>query len=281
MKINVLLLNNTEQYHSGCRKVIDYFRHHFLDHSLTIHPKKTKGFPNFNNFDLIILNGEGSCHDDSKKIISYLEYMNAASDAGIKTMLVNSVWQYNSKSTTELLKKINYVSVREIKSKNEILKHIDKKIDVVIDLSYFHSFEFRKFESSTIVAGNKFIPKKQRELYSNIREDSYIDIFSEDWETIVSKLKNSKILITGRHHEVYASCKAECPFIAIEGNTHKISGILETFNVNIPVLDYNSNNDTIIENILNISQYENEYKTLFKKMKQQLPPNFIEIYKYC
>jgi polysaccharide pyruvyl transferase WcaK-like protein len=281
MKINILLLNNTEQYHSGCKKVIDYFRYHFLDHTLTIHSKKTKEFPNFNNFDLIILNGEGSCHDDSKKIISYLEYMNEASVAGVKTMVVNSVWQNNSKSTTELLQKISYISVREIKSKNEILKYIDKKIEVAIDLSYFHTVEFREFKSTTIVAGNKFIPKKQRELYSNIGEESYIDIFSEDWETIVNKLKNSKVLITGRHHEVYASCKAECPFISVEGNTHKISGILETFDIDIPVLNYNSTNDVILDHISNIDKYKNEYTNLFKKMKQQMPPNFIEIYKCC
>jgi polysaccharide pyruvyl transferase WcaK-like protein len=281
MKINVLLLNNTEHYHSGCKKVIDYFRYHFLNHTLTVHPKKTKEFPNFNNFDLIILNGEGSCHDDSKKIISYLEYMNEASIAGIKTMVVNSVWQNNSKSTTELLQKINYISVREIKSKNEILKYIDKKIEVAIDLSYFHTVEFEESKPAIIVAGNKFIPKKQRELYSNIGEESYIDIFSEDWKTIVNKLRNSEVLITGLHHEVYAACKAECPFIAIEGNTHKISGILETFNIDIPVLNYNSTNNVIVEHILNIDQYKNEYTNLFKKMKQQLPPNFIEIYKCC
>lgn len=277
--INVLLLNNTEHYHNGCKQVIQFFKNQFINENLIIQDKKNKLLPDYKNFDLIILNGEGSIHHNSAKMIKYLNYMKTASLNGVVTMVVNAVWFKNSKETTEILNYIDYVSVREIKSKNEILKFIKKDIDIHLDLSYFTEIsKSNSVEKYNIVIGNKFIPGKIREKFISIASDSSIDIFSESWNDIVNKLQNTNILITGLHHEMYAACKAECKFIVIDGNTHKNSGLLETFNSHIPVLPISSSNEEIIDIIEKINNYRSDFDVFFKQLKKSKEPNYIKEY---
>lgn len=270
----VLLLNNTEHYHAGCKKVIEFFKKEFSNHTLII-PKTLKNI-NVNDYDLIILNGEGSMHSSNvrPKMIKWLSLLNEAFDKGIKTALVNTVWQNNSPEVTKMLEKISYVSVREIKSKNEILKIINKHIDVFLDLSYYIDPVYSdNVKESNIVVGNRYVDRGSI-LFNNFGEDAQIDIFTEDWNTIVSKLKKSKILITGRHHEMYAACKARCPFVILEGNSHKNQGLIETFNIQIPVLPIDSNINEISRAIVWTQNNTEQFENLFNSMESYPAPEF-------
>ena len=71
----------------------------------------------------------------------------------------------------------------------------------------------------------KILTKKPK--IKDVGENGYIDIFNQHWRDFVSQLWYSNLLITGRHHEMYAACKAECPFVVIEGNTHKNQGLFK------------------------------------------------------
>lgn len=133
MNKKVLLINNTEKYHSGSKQVINYFRENTLDLRIA----KTLKNIDVKKYDLIMLNGEGTMHSDNKKMNKFLDFLIYASKKGIKTAMVNSVWQNNSEKTTKKLEILDYVSVREIKSKNEIKKYSDIKVDVCLDLSYY------------------------------------------------------------------------------------------------------------------------------------------------
>lgn len=62
-----------------------------------------------------------------------------------------------------------------------------------------------------------------------------IEMKAFGWIELVDSLKTASLLITGRHHAVYAACKARLPFAAIDGNSHKIRGLVRTSGVNIPV----------------------------------------------
>lgn len=270
----VLLLNNTEHYHAGCKQVIKFFKKEFSDHTLVI-PKTLKNI-NVSDYDLIILNGEGSMHssDTRPKMIKWLSLLNEATDKGIKTALVNTVWQNNSFEVTKMLEKVSYISVREIKSKNEILKNINRDVDIFLDLSYYIEPEFLSDSTpSNITVGNRYIDRGSIH-FKNFGEDSQIDIFTENWDTIISKLKKSKILITGRHHEMYAACKARCPFVALEGNSHKNQGLMETFNVQIPVLPMNSSEEEINKAIVWVQNNTEQFKNLFNFMESYPIPKF-------
>lgn len=271
----ILLLNNTESFHSGSLQVINFLKKHLSHYHIDLNQKIKILDPQ--SYDLIILNGEGTLHDDSKKVKSYMSFLSNASDLGVKTFLVNAVWQNNSKEYCEILKKIDYIGVREIKSKKEILKHITiDNIDIDLDLSYYIDVEKILFPKTNIISGNYYVSgKESTKLIKNVGEDGYIDIFNDSWNNIVNKLRMSNLLITGRHHEMYAACKARCPFIVIDGNTHKNTGLLETFGVNIPTLQQNCSLEEINQSINSIPQYKDQFLKLFDRMEQHPFPKFI------
>ena len=97
-----------------------------------------------------------------------------------------------------------------------------------------------------------------------------VNIFKEDWNHIVNTLRNSEIFITSRHHEMYASCKARCPFIVVEGNTWKSQALFETADVNIPyVKSIEQVSDCFVEIKTYWADYKREYNKLFDWMEQQ------------
>jgi hypothetical protein len=53
----------------------------------------------------------------------------------------------------------------------------------------------------------------------------------------VASLRTASYLITGRHHAVYAACVARVPFVASEGNTHKIRGLIASADADILVAE--------------------------------------------
>jgi polysaccharide pyruvyl transferase WcaK-like protein len=271
--MNILILNNTSAYHNGSKSVMSVLCSQFPNSNITLKNKSKLNI--FHNIDLLVVNGEGTMHDDAKKAKSLLESIKAAKKQGIKTMLVNTVWQRNSKSVTELLRYADYISVREVKSKKEIQKVIDIDVDVNLDLSYFYDVPYKQTNNYNIVSGNYFVDKSSRNgsiIIKGIGEDGHVDLFNESWNDVVNKLRHSKLLVTGRHHEMYAACKAECPFIVLEGNTHKNSGLFETFEVDIPTLPMDASLSDIRELILKIDQYD--FKKLFSLMKTYKQPQF-------
>lgn len=275
--MNILFVNNCERYHSGSAEVTKFFKEEFKNHNMIILKSFKRLFKyDLKTFDVIIANGEGTMHDNAPKALEILNLLSEGKKLGVKTLLVNSVWQNNSIETTELLNYVDYVSVREIASKNEIQKIIKKDIDVNLDVSYFTDVDdVGTIANYNIVAGNRYADGQKPKIVG-IGEDFNIDIFSQSWEYIVNNLKKSKILVTGRHHEMYAACKAKCPFIVLEGNTHKNSGFLKTLNSNIPTLSTDASTEEIIKIIKDIDKFSEEYLKLFSSLDAIKKPNFLK-----
>jgi len=275
--MKILLLNNTENYHAGSKQVITFLKNEFRNHQL-ITPKTLKNIV-VEEYDLVILNGEGSMHSSNlrPKIVKWLEIMSAAAKKGIKTAIINTVWENNSIEATQMLENFFYVSVREIKSKEEILKTVDTNVDIFLDLSYYTKVNYIPMQSQyNIVTGNRYSDFETPKI-SNVGENGTIDIFTESWDIIVNKLRHSNILVTGRHHEMYAACKARCMFIVLEGNSHKNQGLIKTFDLNIPVLPKDASNDTIIKTIKWAFENQHCYKRLFDLMETYPIPKLANI----
>lgn len=275
--MKILLLNNTSLFHSGSYQVMKFFKTFLAHHELDLNQKIKAIDPK--NYDCIIVNGEGSLHGDTKRVKSYIPFLHNASNLGVKTFLVNSVWQNNSKYYSDMLTDMDYVGVREIKSKNEILKYSAvKNVDVHLDLSYYLDVENIKFNKTNIMCGNYYTKGKREstKLITGVGEDGHVDIFNESWNIVVNKLRSCNLLITGRHHEMYAACKARCPFIVINGNTHKNIGLLETFKVDIPILPTDASLNDILIMVDKIFDYNEEFTKLFDRMEKHPLPEFIK-----
>ena len=267
----VLVFNDTRNYHHGCSKVMEYLHKDLTDNGYTILGSirgNSDVVPNvqmqFIEADLILINGEGTMHHNRVVPHQLLEILRSAKKLGKKTALINTVWQ-DMRVDAEMKEvlKDTYISVREVLSQQELEKD-DIKSDVHLDLSYFVDVprEFRPYQ--TLMVGKFFSQRDYRP--ENI---PVIDIFKDDWNSIVNMLRNTDMFITGRHHELYASCKANCMFTALDGNTHKNVGLMKTAGVDIPIGHPNLHHEEIPNFVASCRERFNEYQKLFKWMSSQ------------
>lgn len=242
-----LIINDTQHYHSGSFVVNQKLKSLFKTENIL--PNKYKpSDKELKEYDIIICNGEGTMHSNKARARHNIKILQQAHLLGIKTALVNTVWQDMNTN----IDFIDYVSVRETLSKKEMETNRTKQIDINLDLSFYYDQSAMITQENDIVYGADF-------------ENNQIDIFKQSWDYIVNILKKSNLLITKRHHEMYAACKAHCPFIVFGGNTHKNHGLIKTFDSKIPILNDKQELEYYIKHYKDL---HNEYNKLFQNMKQ-------------
>ena len=276
--MKVIVLNDTSRYHKGCEKVMEYLYKDLrrCGHEvLAIVKGNSDTIVNIDNIikdiDAVILNGEGTMHHNRPVPHSYLNILRNAKKMGKKTAMVNTVWQ-DMKIDDEMkdVLKDTYISVREVMSARTLQKD-SIHADIHLDLSYFNDVPERVSSHRELVVGKFFSQSDYRP-----KGVPYIDIFKQDWDTIVNVLRYSDWFITGRHHELYASCKARCPFVLLDGNTHKNRGLIETAEVYIPVAPPNFSKKNIPNFLAQCKEHRMEYEKLFNWMERQPKFTFAE-----
>jgi hypothetical protein len=222
------------------------------------------------DFDLLIVNGEGSMHHGSASARKKIAELASAQSAGKRTMLINSVWQENPDAHTAALAKCESVVVREIFSQRDLAAHgvaseiyIDQCFHRTIDAEPFESYgaspvltDFHSKEFGTFVRVNN--------AWSS--EFPYIDMKNVSWSALVRSLATASALVTGRHHAVFAACKARTPFLALRSNTHKIEGLIATSGIPVPVY---SDFSEIRKNLASIDRRKPLYDEFFDWMEAQ------------
>lgn len=158
-----------------------------------------------------------------------------------------------------------YISVREVMSAQELQKD-DIDADINLDLSYFNNVPEKSAPQRELVVGKFFAQQDYRP--ENV---PYLDIFKQDWDTVVNVLRHTDWFITGRHHELYASCKARCPFATLSGNTHKNEGLMKTAGVEIPIEAPHLLHSRIPDFLAKCKERRMEYEKLFDWMESQKP----------
>lgn len=224
------------------------------------------------NFDLLVVNGEGSMHHDTGGCNSKIKEIDNAIRAGRRAMLVNTVWQENDPEKSKILSGCDKIVAREILSQQELSRN-GIESSVCIDQSFFAPI---RDEGYTNLNGQvAFTDFYSEEFGCFVRVNSrwaqkfhFVDMQRMSWSYLVSTLKTSSLLVTGRHHAVYAACRARTPFLALSGNTFKIQGLLQTANIRIPVI---SNFKDLKANLSWPEQNRDTYERLFDWMESQEP----------
>ena len=269
--MKAIVFNNTSRYHNGCKKVMEYLHADLNKNGYDVVQSvygntMTPDFDpdKFEESDLVVINGEGSMHHDKPIVTLYLNLLKMAKERGKKTALVNTVWQANplSPEYKEVLQD-TYISVREVLSQQELEKD-GIESDVHLDLSYFVDVPERHAPVRPLVIGKFFSQSDYRP-----KGVPTVDIFKQDWDTIVNLLRHTDWFLTGRHHEMYAACKARCPFSTLAGNTWKNEGLFRTAGVNIPVGEGKLPHRAMKGFVLECNKHRMEYEKLFNWMESQ------------
>jgi hypothetical protein len=192
-------------------------------------------------FDLLLVNGEGTMHHGGRQFHAKMTALREALEGGRRGMLVNSVWQQNPRDFDDVLPRLDAIVLRDDLSRRDLLERHGVHATTAIDLSFFR--DVGEGPGSRDFAGRIAVTDLfSRELESFVAfsrgplaSADYVDLAAMDWDDLVRSLRSAKVLVTGRHHGVYAAAKARTPFVAFEGNTHKIAGLLRMAGVEIPL----------------------------------------------
>lgn len=260
----VVIYNDTSEYHYGCKMVMQYLYSDLQGCDVEV-------VDNFADADAIIINGEGTMHHDRNAPKVLLDVLVRGHKAGKQLFLVNTVFQ-NIPLCPLMIEalKNTHISVREVKSQTYLKETYDIDSEVHLDFSYYMVpnaiFRTPKVIEHEVVFGENFFRPPYQ---SKNKELQRVNIFQDDWMHIVSKIRSAEWFITGRHHEMYAACVAETPFVVLRGNTWKNEGLLETAGVDIPTLDGEASDSEIYALWQDCKTRLSEYEMLFQWMKHQ------------
>ncbi|WP_238367104.1 glycosyltransferase family 29 protein [Mesobacterium pallidum] len=228
------LAGDHAKYHCGSAAVADYIKRKIRGHGVLV---------DGDEYEVLVVNGEGSMHHDTPAFVNKMKLMESALDSGRKVLLINTLWQQNSNAYDHVLKRLDQIVVREKLSQIDLRENHGIEAQVIPDLSY---------SAPVKTVPMPFAPKGKvllTDFYSQdlgafvilnggpLRKLPYVDMRKLSWNQMVTLLKRNEMLITGRHHAVYAACKARVPFVSTRGNSHKIEGIFASAGVEIPMLD--------------------------------------------
>jgi hypothetical protein len=230
--VKVRIFGNHSSIHCGCAAVWKVLTAALKGNGCTITTSR--------DCDALVINGEGSMHHGRPTFFAKMQEAKAALQEGRDVYLVNTVWDSNPADFDDVLRQLSGVSVREVRSSKDLSEHHNVNASICLDYSYFYPIPSGIFQ----------IPR-EHEYYTDYlnpeigtfdhlplvyRKDRVpLSLNDQDWTGTVSALAGARLLVTGRHHAVYAACKSRTPFAAIEGNSHKISGLVETSGIPIPV----------------------------------------------
>jgi len=232
---------DTSGYHGGCDAVMRTLWR-------LARAKGWRVVPEGEEHDALLVNGEGNMHHGSKRFHHKMGLLREAVAAGRPAWLVNSVWQDNPHDYDDLLPLLSGLFVREVLSQRQLAERHGVRAEVMPDASFFdvlpthtlvQDFCGRPAVTDFFVlpkgpAGGRHVFERRDHLFPHARHLSFIDW---TWGRTVASLRTAGHLITGRHHAVYSACVARVPFVASEGNTHKIRGLVQSAGADLRVAD--------------------------------------------
>lgn len=218
---NVVLLNDTSfENHHGCNIVIENIKRNLEKRNIKLlntNPigrswKNNKSFLNsLKQADAIIINAEGTIHDDSNYAYSLLEIVNYTNKP---CFLINMTYQNNSKKFSELVSKFSKVYVRESFSKKELEKDNIESIIVPDMTFYILKKDYLDKKEKNIYITDSHDIKKSEELYNIAKKNQAIFLpiiapfekysnlagffkllkfsFFNNWGIFIEKFKNLK-----------------------------------------------------------------------------------------
>ncbi|MGE0049994.1 MAG: polysaccharide pyruvyl transferase family protein, partial [Arcobacter sp.] len=201
----VVLLNDTSfENHHGCNIVIENIKRNLEKRDIKLlrtnpigkYWKKNKSFLNsLTQADAVIINAEGTIHDNSDYAYSLLEIVDCINKP---CFLINMTYHNNCNKFSKLVSKFTKVYVRETFSKNELEKdNIDST--VVPDMTFYTlKKDYSLVNEKRIYITDSYDIKKSEELYKIAEKNkiTFLPIISPflKYNSLNSFFKKSKYI---------------------------------------------------------------------------------------
>ena len=215
--MSILISNDCSSYHIGSRLTTQVLKKLFSRHGKVW----TSRYGNPEKHDLIVINGEGTFHHDTKASKALYETALKSKRAGKRVCLINSVID----SISSDLSIFDYVSSRESLSGGKEYPfvhdpcfYVDVRSAPISEYVLFVDSVMRNKDKQVIESYNSYNGPKKYIKLTDYHSREIFDIFSR-----------ASFVVTGRYHGVVFSMMLKKPFVALKSNSHKIEGILQDY----------------------------------------------------
>ena len=267
--MNTILLNDTRSdEHIGCELVVT---NSFLKCSevglkitATISTAEASQAtellaPHLPSTKLVLLNGEGTLHDDKPNALSLLEAAKTAKDAGCVVVLYNALWS-NNPIGKKFLTVFDLIFCRDKSSLDEILRDLPSAVaEVVPDMTFATQLPRLQNQTKKGILVTDSVRKKKclnlakfaikhRFAFAPMSTAFFRKLKGHPilkWQLnrklihpagsidspddFLRKILSAESIVTGRFHTACLSLLCQTPVYCISSNTRKIQSLLEDF----------------------------------------------------
>ncbi len=230
--MRVLILNWTAGFHAGCRAVCESLESLFEDHEI-VGRVKTRGesIPAFLYLeaDMVVLNGEGTCHHNASNAVRFLRALEDAQDAGLKTMLLNTVWQdMEWFIKDDVAGRCDLVTAREPMSQGQLPAGTPIYPDLC--LSSVSRPSAPGPHEGQVVVGRVGSGSRRRLMDQYPGERVLLE--DRDFQDVVDELSGAALYLTSQYHGMYAAAAAGVPCSTYPSNSWKVESTLDWYERN-------------------------------------------------
>ena len=285
--MRAVLINTTDEIgHHGCtlvnRQIDHYARLVGIDFVERL--SLNQNWNTVRDFDIALVNGEGSLHGSSKAAKRIAQVPDWAHSRQKKAILINSIYQNNDAAIDREIQKFDMIAVRDRYSQNR-LRELGVDSTFMPDLTLTWDVNPAICGSNVVYNGStrKQIRQRLFELAKK-HNSTYLPILARpnqnktrlykfhfkqflsylapkglwrsrnqnaitQFEDFIAFLHGStKGLVSGRFHMITIALCLEIPFLAVPSNTHKLEALLGELDLNdrLVDLDYLENRPDII-----------------------------------
>ena len=209
-------------------------------------------------FEGIIINGEGTLHDDADRAFEIGVIGEFFKKAGKKVFLINSVWEQNSARIEQLVKGFDLIAVRDSRSQANLLR-LRSDVRVVPDLCWLEDAEdaeacdvpcaildsvrteaSERLEAVAAATGlPTFVMSRFFEAFNRAISNGQP---AASMPRVLQKpdIKRYQRWLGGRFHGVVLALGAGVPALCLASNTRKIEGMLDDIGLERKMLKVDS-----------------------------------------
>ena len=240
--MKIYLFNDTSRSrHAGCKAVMRSLKAELSSFAeiVAIHSVggKVVDADAFAACDAVVVNGEGTIHHDSPNANFLMMALAWAQAAGKKTALVNALYQQEGSAFSQVLGRLDLLTVREVRSAANARAQGGRPWvlpDSASDRAQLIAANPLKVVAGILKGGAH--PKAPSATWLDTIDVPKLDMSVGSFDEIVATLKQVDVYVTGQHHGVYAAALAGIPFVALTSNSHKVEGLIEWSGLPIPVV---------------------------------------------
>lgn len=272
--MKILFVNDTSQFHCGSWAACEVIVSELVrgGHEIIAEQSKSQlDMQGLETADAVLVNGEGTLHDDTPRTIRILQLLELAQRAGKPTAICNASWFRMGGRYDHVLRKLERFDVRESLSRDALRQCHGVEAGLYLDASYFHPAtpDLSRHTRKRVRMTDLYWPELRgfaRPTGGQLSKFDFLAMEGLSWQAMLDHVGASDVLLTGRHHGVYAACRARVPFVALSGNTPKIEGLASWAGLDLPVTNDVANLGGMLAGI---GRYRGAFEKLFDWMERQ------------